>query len=230
MRCGYVVAAGLSVVTCGLATGQPSDSALERLVTRIANAESLEAAAQGYTELFKSPDLKLVLQLKNVPQHGVALRSAWEETLLEAKFRRDEETKPPPGQRIAIARFLGFVEGRLGVRPPPWWQESVQNAYVRKGQLGLQLPEKSPYHKIELEDDVLEMPIGQSLKPLIGKSIRMGETGVVLQSEDDSITVPAELVKEYFRHEDHFSLLFDKERCFVSCHSALRYSFQLLCL
>jgi hypothetical protein len=119
----------LSTVVLSADANEPKglDSRLQKLVEQIATASDAEKAAVGYIALFKNPDRKLLAQLKQVRQTGVALRAAWEEVLL-AGLIPGKQPDSKIVQPEAAERFLGFVEGRLGISLPAWWEESVRRA------------------------------------------------------------------------------------------------------
>ncbi|MGC3966409.1 MAG: hypothetical protein QM775_03260 [Pirellulales bacterium] len=85
---------------------------------------SLEAAANLHRELFTNPSRDSLKRLKASPQHGIALRAAWEEVLLESRVKREHEEWVRE-RRVAIAKFIGFIEGRLHTSVPEFWEHGA---------------------------------------------------------------------------------------------------------
>jgi hypothetical protein len=218
---GVLSALGLSAAAHA-PPDEPLDPAVARLVTQIAGATSADEAAKGYVQLFKSPNRQLIRQLKGLPEDGVALRAAWEEVLLDAKFPKDK-VNPKLDQPIAVARFLGFIEGRLRLSLPDWWEEAVEAAFLGGcGRVVPGVPKPWPYHVVPFRDWTIGMPLGQS--------IQENDKAVVLKSGDETAAVSAVFVKEHFGKPECLSILIDKDRSFVAYHNDFGYSFSLLCL
>jgi hypothetical protein len=229
-----------------LAQAERLDPKVERLVDRIASAQSAEDAAEGYALLFKSPDRNLNRRLKCVPQDGVALRAALEEARLGPMPPKDDGgTKLD--RTAGAARFLGFVEGRLGLPLPEWWEEAIQKASfdvrspirvqprgeAREEAIQKKLfdgrrwvmagtPRESPYHQVAFGDFKKGMPKGQS--------VRAVGAGAALTIGDETAAVSAEVVKRHLTPAMCLSAVIDDGRCFVACHNEFSFSYDLLCL
>jgi hypothetical protein len=221
-----VLCAALGVCCLGLAPkAKPDDKldpAVTRLVTQIATASKAADAATGYAHLFKSPDRKLTRLLKGGAHQGIALRAAWEEVLLEAKFPKNK-ANPKLNQPLAVARFFGFVEGRLSLALPVWWEETIQDAFLGGcGRVVPGQPKTWPYQWVRFGNTKIGMPQGQS--------IRRGEMGVALCSGDDRAAVSEDVVKKHLKFARHLSFLIDKEFSFVALHDNVGTSYELLCL
>lgn len=65
-----------------------------------------------------------VILLRQRRDDSVAIRAAWEVVVRSSSPGLDNQTDAPLSREEA-ARFLGFVEGRLHLSLPEWWQEAV---------------------------------------------------------------------------------------------------------
>jgi hypothetical protein len=196
---------------------EQTESVIQKLAAEIATAESSSEAVKGYAKLFKTPTPELTRQLKGLPQDGIALRAAWEEAILKGKIREDS-TKLD--RQVAIARFLGFVEGRLGISLPVWWEEAIHKAGNEgKGHIGPGLP-KNPYHHVASGRWEFDMPNGQS--------ISRTDDSTTISFCDETMSIPKALVDEVIG--GRMSVLIEKDRCFVASHNTLGYSYPLTCL
>lgn len=84
--------------------------------------------------------IKQLQELKSHSDTTLALHAAWEEVKrsvrvpLIKEVLDDPEFENPESMakigRAAADRFLGFVEGRLRLSPPDWWQKSFYKAYL----------------------------------------------------------------------------------------------------
>jgi hypothetical protein len=90
-------------------------------VDRLAHANSSRKWHQDAAAIFygtkDDEENRLILE----PDAGIALTAAWHRILRAVP----EEYRQQPGPLPAsdIHRFIGFVEGRLCVRPPSWWAD-----------------------------------------------------------------------------------------------------------
>jgi len=123
------------MAVAGIAAAQqpePLDPEVARLVRAVAEAKTPEEAAKGLTKLFKGADRKKLERLKLVKEDGVAIRAAWAEIASGGFPRKGKQPELGAIQRVdtnAAARFLGFVEGRLAVHIPRWWEEGVRDSF-----------------------------------------------------------------------------------------------------
>jgi hypothetical protein len=78
----------------------------------------------AYTDLLKSASPQRLRVLAKQGNDGLALSAAWREAI------RSWETETPmhPSGRCAFERFVGFVDGRLFVEIPEWWEHNVASA------------------------------------------------------------------------------------------------------
>lgn len=77
-------------------------------------------------------------ELCGVSDRTIALSAHWQK--IRNTFRDEYQHPPVRIDRAKLQRFAGFVEGRLGIRPPSWWEtllgslryDSVQSLSVSR--------------------------------------------------------------------------------------------------
>jgi hypothetical protein len=103
-------------------------------VAEIAAADSGPKLNAVYSRLFLKADWKTIDELKGHDHDGIALQAAWEEVRrsipLEGAKRLGE--KAPLLDAKKTQRFIGFVEGRLKVTPPPFWEDLLLRARAER--------------------------------------------------------------------------------------------------
>jgi hypothetical protein len=202
------------------------DSKTKELIEKVVNASDVKAAAKANAGLFKKADPNLLRGLKAVKAHGVALRAAWEEMALadgkkgKRKTQFGEEEDCVFVNPVAAARFLGFVEGRLGIQLPPWWEQMVQE--VDRKSMTVVWPKDVPYHVVPFAD-----PIGVGMPK--GMELRKQGDGALLRIVKDSVSLPSAIVKEYLDPGSRtLSAGADGERVFLAFHNDFGISYPLV--
>lgn len=211
------------------------NSATQRLAARIETAKTGEEAVSGYSQLFwyvrlfgnfdcfKPSTLQFCRELKRLPQDGVALRAAWEELSLETRFDV-REANPRLDQRLAVAKFLGFVEGRVGVALPAWWEEAIRESTlgVDGGPLHSRTRLREAWSRVEFGKRSVLMPCGQSIHRNQGDvSLHVGKEKVSLND--------AAVIKEMVEVET-ISATMDDEHCYVACYGSCGVHCNLVCI
>jgi len=216
MRASLVLLS-LSILTIGAGEPRRLDPKIQKLVEQIAAAPDAKTAARVYATLFKKPDRKL-LMLKQVSQTGVALRAGWEEALLAGRNKRiftkemipeiPEPTEYPVIKPEAAQRFLGFIEGRLRVQLPSWWEEAVRNSYG---------------------DDPLGP--GEPKKGLPQEVVRKKEKGgVLLCMGHERVLLGEAVAEQYLSNCDGVAISANPKRCFIGFYNTVGYPYPLVCL
>jgi hypothetical protein len=79
------------------------------------------------TELnFSGYSAERLHELRSDPDHGRAIRAAWEQ--VRRSVHRSEKTwRFDPD---VLAEFVPFVQGRLGIRGPNWWRTRIANVHT----------------------------------------------------------------------------------------------------
>jgi hypothetical protein len=80
-----------------------------------------------FVRTLRTADWETLSKLQASHDTSVAIQAAWEHVRRSLPNERPEYEghRPPSLDQKAANRFLGFVEGRLPVTVPPWWQELI---------------------------------------------------------------------------------------------------------
>jgi hypothetical protein len=208
---------------------QPLDAKTRQLVEKIAKASSVKDAALANKALFKTKDRNLIRRLKNVSEKGIAIRAAWEEVAfsgLKKDVRKifDREEPCLAVNPLAAARFIGFVEGKLGIQLPSWWEEAVRAAatWERDEPIYPGKPKETPYHYFDLDGHQIGLPKTMTLE-------KKGE-GILIRTAKESMVLSRAIAKEIWTSSLTLSGSLSKERCILAFHNDIGCSFQLVCL
>ena len=97
-------------------------------VARLAAAESPDISGEACRELFFSPHAGYLRELTTHPSDHVALPAAW--SLYNRTIPRRDAHVGPGDTSVRFApdlqRFVGFLEGRLRVAVPRWWETALE--------------------------------------------------------------------------------------------------------
>jgi hypothetical protein len=110
-------------------------------VKEIAAADSPPKLNRVYSRLFLKADWKAIDELKRHDHDGIALQAAWEEVRRSIPLEEPKRNgkKVPRLDAKKVQRFVGFVEGRLKVLPPPWWEDLLARARAERSIKGGEL-------------------------------------------------------------------------------------------
>jgi len=182
------------------------------LVRDIAAAKTAQQAARGYKALLDKADRKKLRQLKHVSETGVALRAALEDVRLTAKPERVDAQ--------AISRFLGFVEGRLDIQLPTWWEETIASATLDPtGRIVPGFPQR--WLTDDTPQDFPELAKLEQTQSPTHTRVRIGKQTVLLTPEVFEIRGKAMANTAGYLDEDV---------CILALHSDSGQSYSLLCL
>ena len=124
----FIVAASasiLSIVSVPVAKPEPLDEscATPKVIENAIGAKAPFESARWYRRLYAEANDIDLIELQRHHDRGLAMRTAWE------RVRRciPKETR---GRSMSVDprflfRFLGFVEGRLQISIPQWWEKGV---------------------------------------------------------------------------------------------------------
>ena len=127
----------LSVVACLVLAGSFASAQEEEgkaTVERVLCAKDVGELSGSVAKLMAKASQAQLHEYKTHSSNTIALHAAWEEVkrgvrTIDPKFREEGKTIVNI-DRPALQRFLGFVEGRLHVTPPEWWQKIVARAKI----------------------------------------------------------------------------------------------------
>jgi hypothetical protein len=177
---------------------------------------------QGFRALFKELGQEGVRRLKAHPHDGVALRAAWEEVSesVQASSRGRDLDGPK------LQRFLGFLEGRLHINAPSWWEKYFLSAQAyHRENIFFSIPDQAfPYSRFQA------VGVGTGLSAPKGASLVKGADGLIYKSEQGSLVVPAEALDlEKVRGPiDSLSAGADTKRWYLAVHGTRGHGYPLL--
>lgn len=167
---------------------------LSEFVDAALTATSMGELRERNKMLFNHAIPDAVRELKTHPNDGMALRAAWEEvrrTIVEPPSDVTEREAKKIDRR-ALQRFVGFVEGRLRIVLPDWWEGAMLRASATD-QLILFVPGKKRQRPFSRVQD------GQ----LAGVAMSHGTQAYVLENGDlevfndsEKTVIPAELWRD----------------------------------
>jgi len=231
----------LGALTVCAAFQKSNDEGTTEHVLRTYN---LTDRGDSVAKLFEKSSAEQVQEYKSHPHNTIALHAAWDEvkraTRIGPKYREEIDKEGPEPQfkmdRRALQRFLGFVEGRLQVAPPGWWQDAVGRAYAYGNDLSaLWLPghnKKMPYSKTEFG---LHVHNQLSVEPLADGALEVisGNLSCRIPAKyfddlkpDEDATKPGIL----FKDDIGLSAWMDDERCVFTFHGGADAGFSLHCI
>ncbi len=129
---GRAVALFILVVCVGWVSGgagtEPADDTID--TTLIDAAEDAGDLNDAYASLLCDAPPEGLAKLLTSDSTGLALQAAWEEVKRSmprspASPVRSRRSGMSRLNRVSLARFIGFVEGRLRVTVPDWWEDHL---------------------------------------------------------------------------------------------------------
>jgi hypothetical protein len=189
-------------------------AATNQLVREIAAASTPNQAGRLYSKLFKAVNQAGLAELKKCPETGVALRATWEEAVGN---RNGDEIEP-----MAMAKFLGFVKGRLEIDLPDWLEQFALKAHVRSDGMAL----------LGFQDLMTLEKWPDDLPELV--EIKESDDRVRIRLENQSLLAGREILdlQEWARSQAHSKTagLMDQNECFLAFHSNSGQTYPLVCL
>jgi hypothetical protein len=188
-------------------------------IESIVNAKSPVFAATGFEKLFDKRRAEQIRGLKAHASVGIGLRAAWEEVRISVPEKRQ------PSQldvdRTRLSRFIGFVEGRLCISLPPWWEETVLNAQAfERANIFFTVQPQLLYPK-------------RGLGFLMPRDTTLINTQqqAVLQVRGESVRIPAKVLENGRTHSGPcLSAFLDRDRAYVAMQSDCCDPYQLICI
>ena len=210
---------------------QAADTSSPQDLTAIVKAESPSELQTAYRSTFNPATHERVEELRAGKHDGIAMQAAWElvrRTISEEPQPKDGESPTINVSRRAAERFAGFVEGRLHVDLPSWWERKLTHAKTGRGDRdAIHFPasvKPAPYAKQERQ---------MTSPPEI--SVRL--TGDVLSLDDGQNTceVPLKVFNKEVGNVNAdgtcVSALFEPGRCFVALHESTQSgTFKICCV
>jgi hypothetical protein len=196
----------------------------EKEIGELFRSSSAYKLAKRYETLFARLRSGEVSRLKQQANDGIALRAAWEVVLRRLPKPEEEESWVLPDDR-SLSRFMGFVEGRLHVNPPDWWQRAVLRT---EGFFGA---------RILLPNEVADLKYGETwcgyFCPLNSAIFERGGN-LWIRVNKNAVMVPPELEKELRTatnkaSSSHICCSIDSNRWYLLGHSNRTTPYWLRC-
>jgi hypothetical protein len=196
---------------------QPHDD----LRRTIRTAESSDDVAKSYKSLFKEVKREDLRKMQMDPEDSIAFHAAWEllkmdrESELTKKLlmNKRDEVDVESVEPAVIQRFLGFVEGKLGMELPKWWELFAIRARV-------------------YASGVWFYPAPKMSSIVKDAKIRKTAGNYVVTQLGDSFTVKARILDSAPDPSDGgVAASLDASRCFLASYDSDRgFSFPLICV
>lgn len=206
---------GLWLLQSGVAHGQEHQTEqLEKLM----QGEGHGGLQKAYRDFFKRLNVNEIRALKSHTSNGIALQAAWEEVRRSAIGKNGQELRIDP---LVLYRFVGFVEGRLGITLPDWWEQGLLTAGVsRQGMFSFGKPNEPVYHKTGLD----------FLSPHDTR-VEKVNSDIFLRTPQGSLSLPQSLLAETKGlHMPSISGLIYRDRWYVAMHPYGCFPFFLYCI
>ena len=201
----------------------------------IVNAKDLGELAEAYRTLLDGASGQSIATLKTHAQDRIALPAAWEQVRRTfpkvAQMSKDGYGKAVKVDQSVVQRFIGFLEGRLKLKLPKWWESRMADAYAfDRETLGLKSAwsydrkttrltfsiQQTPDHRTEFRFPSYHAP-ERRLLATRGFKISSREADLVVSKGSLICIIPKELLKTAEKeHSTHsMSCYMDKDRCIV---------------
>jgi hypothetical protein len=195
------------------------------LIRGITTTDDPDAAHAAYRILFKKVGDEGLQALLTHKSDMIAIRAAWEQvnrTVPESE--PIEQTRP---DRHRLDWFVGFLEGRVRVKPPDWWLDAMLESKAnRRDNIFPEMDGTGApvYHNSGL--DSVEAPLNTTLEANDGK--------LLLRFAAESVSIPAETLRRSDEGK-HFcfcgvSAILSRSRCYVAVHDEFGYPYTLTCI
>jgi hypothetical protein len=174
----------------------------------------------AYAALFKKAGDAGLPALQTGKNDSIAIQAAWHEVALTVPEEMPVEQIRPNQRKLDW--FIGFLEGRIRVKPPEWWAESVHNAGAnRRDNIHFGRVEVSPYHSAGWHD---------VLAPL-DTTLTREDNKLMIRIAKQKMHIPTEIVKlsELGRTRGRISAAFGKSNCYFAIHDDSGYPYNLHC-
>jgi hypothetical protein len=181
-------------------------------------ARSPSDAQTAHALLFPTASEHDIQRWKMHRHPGIALRGEWE----RGRRRLTQRTESvPESSAVSLNRFAAFVEGRLFVAPPKWWEEMLLSAeIVDRKRFYFRAPKEPPYKR----DWGVFVPHAIAL--------RKTDAGFLATVQDQKVAIQRRLIDEAERTggADAIVVRFNDDWSFVAVHSTREGPYYIHCL
>jgi hypothetical protein len=185
------------------------------MVQKILKAKNLGEAEDHYKALFVYCGPAGLPPLRESANDGIALQAAWQEVALST-----HTSKAGHPNREKLVWFLGFLEGRIRIRPPDWWRQALLASKFNSGGsvFVLNVNKHQRYKKTGL-DDMMSPP---------GTTVKRKDASFVLQVGEQSASISDYIVLNRQR-ANRLSAAITARRCYLAVHDDLGFAYPLFC-
>lgn len=95
--------------------------------------DSVHTLNEVYNRLVRNAPSGKLREIRAGDDIGIALQAAWEEVRRESRIPHtveDDYVRRCRIDRSRVERFVAFMEGRLSIRVPVWWEELLQRSLL----------------------------------------------------------------------------------------------------
>jgi hypothetical protein len=210
------------------------------VVAPIVAAEVPAAIMTAKRALLRNATDSQLLQLGRNAHPAVALHAEWARTIRAMKLKPTRKTEKMPCW--LAQRFLGFVEGRLRIRTPEWWQETLLSALVSTSgeMVSYEVPDWLHAYRrtgvelggsglqLETESGEVTTKDGWELLAPPDTKLRREGTTLVATVHGRTVTVPIDVVQDA-GGADRLYFVPDGQRCYLAVHSG-GFEFSMVCI
>ncbi len=186
-------------------------------VQEILRSGSAFRTSMHLSKLFARLDSEGIRQLKTHANHGIALHAAWQEIRRTVGPKDSDQGRPV--DPVHLQRFLGYLEGRLQISVPVWWEKIFLTAFPNRGDFITFRFEKLEHYGLA----------GENFLAPKGTSVARRDRNLLLTVKEGSVLLPTEVVEaaralgieEGDAKEYQLSALVAPERAYVVVHGGL---------
>jgi hypothetical protein len=191
------------------------------LIRGITITDDPGAAQKAYRILFKKIGADGIHNLLVHTSDTIAIRAAWEEVNLTVPEMEQSKVLRP--DRHKLDWFIGFLVGRVHVKPPQWWIDAmVESKANRRDNIYPDMSMKRMYHDSGLGS--IRAPLDTTLTEKGGN--------VVLRVAGESVAFPMELLRkdDAGKATGSVSAILSPSRYYVAVHEDVGYPYRLACI
>jgi len=176
-------------IAAGEVAAEPID--VEHALAAIERPRRPVDLKDAYRTIFEHASEGKLRELRKAKSLPLSLGAAWRAALQSCAGDR----KSPSRATFAFSRFVGFVEGRLPVQPPEWWERIVAGAKLM-GNDGDSVMIPCHPKSLALGADIPRPEIPEFIALPQGWSANKVAKGVELQMPGTRVVIPTSIPKD----------------------------------
>jgi hypothetical protein len=188
---------------------------IKDMVQKVLKTKNLGEAEDHYEALFLYSGRAGLPMLRECPHDGVAIQAAWQDVALGTTGKSGNLN------REKVLWFLGFLEGRLRIRPPDWWRDALlASEFNDQGSVFV--------WKVNKHRRYEQAGVGEVMSPP-GTKLKRKNKDLVVQIGGQTATVSEDVVLKKKRG-DRVSAAITVGRCYLAVHDDLGFAYPLVCV